>query len=148
VPLLCAAFPDAEFYVSQSAPTKLLCGMAINVINSGVRKQNDFMIAGNVLGSRTTRATQRISFFPDQDGSVARQRCHPWQTCYYHEGGSDKHLRDIAGILKFSSDQVDRDYVSRFAGANLAWRIFGKACFRKIPQPDTREVTQANANGL
>jgi hypothetical protein len=34
---------------------------------------------------------------------------------YYRDGGSDKHLRDIAGILKFSGDLVDRDYVSRFA---------------------------------
>jgi hypothetical protein len=34
---------------------------------------------------------------------------------YYREGGSEKHLRDIAGILKISADQVDRDYVNKFA---------------------------------
>ena len=34
---------------------------------------------------------------------------------YYREGGSDKHLRDIAGVLKLSGDLVDRQYVARFA---------------------------------
>jgi len=26
---------------------------------------------------------------------------------FYRDGGSDKHLRDIAGILKISSDAID-----------------------------------------
>jgi hypothetical protein len=26
---------------------------------------------------------------------------------YYREGGSEKHLRDISGILALSSDQID-----------------------------------------
>ncbi len=30
---------------------------------------------------------------------------------YYREGGSEKHLRDIVGMLKVSSDQIDRDYI-------------------------------------
>jgi len=29
---------------------------------------------------------------------------------YYQEGGSEKHLRDIAGILKISRDEVDIAY--------------------------------------
>lgn len=34
---------------------------------------------------------------------------------YYREGGSEKHLRDITGILRISDDIVDRDYVADFA---------------------------------
>ena len=34
---------------------------------------------------------------------------------YYREGGSDKHLRDITGILGFSGDLVDRKYIATFA---------------------------------
>jgi len=34
---------------------------------------------------------------------------------YYREGGSEKHLRDIAGILKVSGDAVDHRYVSQWA---------------------------------
>ena len=31
---------------------------------------------------------------------------------FYEEGGSDKHLRDIAGVLKISSERVDRSYIN------------------------------------
>ena len=34
---------------------------------------------------------------------------------YYRQGGSDKHLRDITGIMKVSGDQVDTAYVERWA---------------------------------
>jgi hypothetical protein len=34
---------------------------------------------------------------------------------YYKEGGSEKHLRDIAGILKISPGEVNRDYVAGWA---------------------------------
>ena len=34
---------------------------------------------------------------------------------HYREGGSEKHLRDIMGILKVSGDVVDRSYVTRWA---------------------------------
>ena len=45
---------------------------------------------------------------------------------YYHEGGSEKHLRDIAGILKVSADMVDRQYVSLWAaqmGLSEIWQM-------------------------
>jgi hypothetical protein len=49
---------------------------------------------------------------------------------YYREGGSEKHLRDITGILKVSGDAVDRRYVSRWAeemGLADIWRaILGR----------------------
>jgi hypothetical protein len=34
---------------------------------------------------------------------------------YYKEGGSEKHLRDITGILKISGEAVDRHYVLEWA---------------------------------
>ena len=30
-------------------------------------------------------------------------------------GGSEKHLRDIAGVLRISGTEVDRDYVATWA---------------------------------
>ncbi len=42
------------------------------------------------------------------------------------EGGSDKHLRDIAGILRISGDFVDREYIGRFAkqlGVEDEWQV-------------------------
>lgn len=34
---------------------------------------------------------------------------------FYKEGGSEKHLRDITGILKISGDIVDRGYIIEWA---------------------------------
>lgn len=33
----------------------------------------------------------------------------------YHEGGSEKHLRDITGILSIQAEKVDRVYISQWA---------------------------------
>jgi hypothetical protein len=35
---------------------------------------------------------------------------------FYREGGSDKHLRDIASVLRTSGDTVDRAYIDQWAG--------------------------------
>lgn len=45
---------------------------------------------------------------------------------FYREGGSDKHLRDIAGMLKISGSAIDREYVERWAasfGVQDVWRV-------------------------
>jgi hypothetical protein len=45
---------------------------------------------------------------------------------YYREGGSEKHLRDIAGILKISYGSVDINYISEWAerlGLTDIWAI-------------------------
>jgi hypothetical protein len=34
---------------------------------------------------------------------------------YYREGGSEKHIRDITGIVKVSGQYLDRDYLARSA---------------------------------
>lgn len=43
----------------------------------------------------------------------------------YQEGGSDKHLRDIAGMFKASGDLIDREYAEHWAmrlGVSKLWR--------------------------
>ncbi len=118
VPSLCAAFPDAEFYVSQSAANEAVAQHGqFNIINPASGTKIDFKIAGNSPWVRAQlERRKRIPFFVDRDGAVAAaEDVILGKLVYYREGGSDKHLRDIAGILKFSGDLVDRDYVSRFA---------------------------------
>jgi hypothetical protein len=34
---------------------------------------------------------------------------------FFAEGGSEKHLRDIGGVLRISSEEVDREYVGNWA---------------------------------
>lgn len=45
---------------------------------------------------------------------------------YYKEGGSDKHLRDIRGILNLCHDAVNIDYIEKWAdrkGVSDVWRL-------------------------
>ena len=44
---------------------------------------------------------------------------------YYREGGSDKHLRDIVGVLKVRGEKVDRTYIAAWTdrlGLAAQWR--------------------------
>lgn len=52
---------------------------------------------------------------------------------FSQKGGSDKHLRDIASMLKISGQEIDRDYISTWAeklDLILIWKLIQK----KIPQ--------------
>ena len=45
---------------------------------------------------------------------------------FYREGGSEKHLRDIAGILKVRGEMVDRAYIESWAeqlGVAEGWKL-------------------------
>lgn len=46
---------------------------------------------------------------------------------YFRDGGSEKHLRDITGILKVSDAGLDSEYVDRWAKAK------GLTEFRSVP---------------
>lgn len=44
---------------------------------------------------------------------------------YYREGGSEKHLRNITGMLKVSGNTIDRAYISEWAdqlGVRPIWQ--------------------------
>ena len=44
---------------------------------------------------------------------------------YYRAGGSDRHLRDIAGVLEVSGKEIDRDYIGDWAerlGLSEIWQ--------------------------
>ncbi len=54
---------------------------------------------------------------------------------YYKEGGSEKHLRDITGILKISRDDIDYGYISEWAerlGLTEIWKAINDRISRKL----------------
>jgi hypothetical protein len=67
---------------------------------------------------------QRVQVFPEQEiGVAAPEDVILGKLIYCREGDSDKHLRDIAGILKFA--KIDRLYVARLAtqfGVEDSWQ--------------------------
>jgi hypothetical protein len=53
---------------------------------------------------------------------------------FYRGGGSEKHLRDITGVLLISGAQIDRDYVKEWAG-RLGLRELWEAVQQRLEQP-------------
>jgi hypothetical protein len=52
---------------------------------------------------------------------------------FYREGGSEKHLRDIAGVLKVQGDKIDRRYIAGWA-SRLGVADIWEEIFRRLDQ--------------
>jgi hypothetical protein len=116
---LCAAFPSDQFYVSPEAALQALSLPAgqFNVIHPESGNKIDFMIARrDAWGKEQVSRRQRVQILPEISGYAARpEDVVLGKLLYYQEGGSEKHLRDIASILKVGGDAVDRGYIERWA---------------------------------
>lgn len=112
------AFPAPEFYADvQQVREAIARHGQFNVIHPASGLKVDFVIPAMDAFDRSRFArTRRVTpaagleadFAAPEDVIVKKLQ-------YYVEGGSEKHLRDIAGILRISPDEVDRDYVADWA---------------------------------
>ena len=114
---LISAFPPDDFYISEDMirdaihhhgqfniihPTS---GLKVDVI---IKQNTPFDRSRFGRGHRIHPAeTYRANFAAPEDMIIKKME-------YYKEGGSEKHLRDITGILKISGELVDRKYVSEW----------------------------------
>jgi hypothetical protein len=74
-----------------------------------VYKDNEFDRSRFTRSKRIQPAEEyRADFAAPEDVIIKKME-------YYKEGGSDKHLRDITGILKVSGRDVDREYIITWA---------------------------------
>lgn len=115
---LCAAFPPDEFYMSPEAVCRAVRqGDQFNIIHPASGAKVDFIIARtDPWGCEQLRRRRKVLLFPDLEGYVASpEDTIIGKMLYYQEGGSEKHLRDITGILKVSGDDIDRNYITQWA---------------------------------
>jgi len=118
IPDVIKAFPPEEFYVSEEA------------IRDAIRRHGQFNIIHPSSGLKIDVIIGRDSEFDRSRFSRIRriQPAEPYQANfaspedviikkmeYYREGGSDKHLRDITGILKVAGEEIDRVYIDSWA---------------------------------
>jgi hypothetical protein len=129
VPQMLGCFPAPEFYASRSAMEEAvrLAGQ-FNVIHPASGNKIDFMIVmPSAWGDIQIVRRRRVNILPGVEGYVAApEDVILGKLLYYHEGGSDRHLSDIAGILAKSSEVVDRSYVQKMAeqlGIADEWRL-------------------------
>jgi hypothetical protein len=128
LPRFLSSFPSPNFYVSAEAAADAIrsekqfniihpsSGLKIDVI---VKKPDDFD------QSRFARK-RSLPVFPDRSADFASPEDVIIKKMeYYREGGSEKHLRDIRGILSVSGEGLDVSYVERWAarkGLTEIWR--------------------------
>jgi len=115
---LCDAFGDPAFYLSQTAVHDAVSRRGqFNVLHPASGNKIDFMIARKSEWSQAQFQRRRlVPLFPDCNAYFAApDDVIVGKLWYFSEGGSEKHLRDIAGMLKISGELIDRQYVAKHA---------------------------------
>ncbi|HKD35995.1 MAG TPA: hypothetical protein VKB78_04315, partial [Pirellulales bacterium] len=116
---LCEAFPDPDFYVSLPAARQAILDLGqFNVIHPTSGYRIDFMVARDDAWGRSQMARRiRKPILPGREAFVAApEDVIIGKLWYYHEGGSEKHLRDIASMMSISRGQIDLAYIEQWAG--------------------------------
>lgn len=123
-------FPTDVYYVSEDAVRAAIAHRSqFNIIQPDAGLKVDVMLpqrtaydqgrlSRRVLG-RPHGAASDAYFASPEDVIVKKLEFHA-------EGGSDKHLRDIAGMLKVSGALIDRAFVDRLArelGLSDGWQL-------------------------
>lgn len=127
---LCDAFSPDDFYVNKQTARQAVAERGqFNVIHFRSSNKIDFMIAGRSdWASRQLARRQRVKFAQDIEGFVAApEDVIIGKLVYYHDGGSEKHLRDIASILSQDEGDIDRLYIAEVAnqlGIASVWQRF------------------------
>ena len=125
---LCAEFPAPGFYVSLPAARQAVAqGGQFNVIPIASGNKVDLMIARRDAWGQSQLARRREEqIFPGRTGFVASPEDVILAKLWYdQDGGSDKHLRDIAAMLQISGNAIDRNYIEQWAaqlGLVEPWR--------------------------
>ena len=130
----CQAFPPPEFYVSQEAVREAIERRTqFNIIHptSGLKVDVILPPDSPFNRSRFARAV-RVQPAPDCDASFSSPEDVILKKMeYYRKGGSEKHLRDITGVLKISGDRIDHAYVAEWA-ARLGLEEVWKAILARV----------------
>ena len=118
VAAFCAAFPPPDFYVSRDAAEQAArAGIPFNVLHPATGNKVDVIPARrDAWGMVQIARRRRVWLLPDRQGyCAAPEDLILGKLWYYQEGGSEKHLRDIVGILRVSGDAVNQEDITRWA---------------------------------
>jgi hypothetical protein len=115
---LVKAFPSDDYYMDEDMAREAIRNHGqFNIIHPSSGLKVDVMIKKNTLHDRSRferirriypMESYQANFAAPEDVIIKKME-------YYKEGGSEKHLRDIAGILKISGETVDRGYIVEWA---------------------------------
>lgn len=136
IPGLLTAFPEHEFYISAEMIVEAIRHRSqFNIIQPSSGLKVDVMIRQNTPfdASRFQRA-RRIHPAENYDANFAAPEDVIIKKMeFYKNGGSEKHLRDITGILKISGTEIDRAYIAAWA-KTLALTVIWEAVLQRLGQ--------------
>ena len=141
LPQFCAAFPDDEFYLSEAAARDAVrTRFQFNVIHPGSGNKIDFILTRPESWNTNQLARRRrIELRHGQEAFdayvAAPEDVILGKLWYFAEGGGDRHLRDIAGILRVTGEGVDRTEVERWA-TKLGYLEIWHKIVAKVDAPD------------
>lgn len=124
---LCAAFPTDAFYVSPDAAMDAVGRRGqFNIIHPESGLKIDVIVASESAFDRgQLQRGVRVKVIPDLTVTFASpEDVIVKKMEYFQEGGSDKHLRDIAGVMRVRGQQLDRAYIADWAarlGLGAIW---------------------------
>ena len=114
----CRQFPDDQFYVSEEAARDAVQRQSqFNIIHPQSGLKIDVIIPAATEFNRSRfHRIQKVQagdgwdacFASPEDAIVKKME-------YFRDGGSEKHLRDITGVLKTSGKEIDTAYIERWA---------------------------------
>jgi hypothetical protein len=129
VPAFVAAFPESEFY----CPPEDVLAIEVrrgqrghcNLIHHDSGFKADIYVAFDELhrwglAHRRTLALDGLTIAVAPVEYVILRKLE-----YFREGKSEKHVRDIRGMLEVSADQLDRHFIDQWVrelGLDAAWR--------------------------
>lgn len=114
----CESFPGDDYYVSLDAVQQAVQQkFQFNVIHPASGLKIDFIVMSDSEFDHSRRARRRLlpvladapAWFASPEDVILKKML------YYQEGGSDKHLRDIAGVLRVQGNHLDRSYIEHWA---------------------------------
>ncbi|MEQ1909982.1 MAG: hypothetical protein ABMA15_14230 [Vicinamibacterales bacterium] len=133
----CSQFPEEEFYVSQQSASDAVrrCSQ-FNIIQPASGLKVDVIVPPPSEFNRARFARARrvqagegwdASFSSPEDAILKKME-------FFREGGSDKHLRDITGVLKTSGSEIDTVYIDRWA-ATLGLTEIWETILARVREP-------------
>ncbi len=118
VDALCREFPPPDYYVSAEAAREAIAKRhQFNILHMPTGLKVDMILPADTEFSRLDISHgQRIesegfynALFASPENVILKK------LCYFQQGGSDKHLRDIAGILLIQGEKIDQAYLDKWA---------------------------------
>jgi len=115
----CKEFPAPEYYLSRAAvESAVRRRFQFNIIHPSSGFKVDCILAGSDAFDQ--EQLQRAVQVPQKEGAYAVRFASAEDVIikkmeYFRLGQSEKHLRDISGILKTQGEQIDHAYIQMWA---------------------------------